>query len=163
MAPSTRYQNKSFDEFEEGWKTIHTAVHGIIDALRQDYPETTFFCIPHGRVLVELWRRFDNGKLPEVSELKSLDNPSIFKDNTGHGGEVVMTTGTLLWLATIYKADLAQYEWDPQTKTDLKALARRSPKPIPILHTRRPSSRVAPPGSRRLGSRVALIHCRTDT
>lgn len=125
MAPSMRYQNKSFDEFEEGWKTIHTAVHGIIDALRQDYPETTLFRIPQGRVLVELWRRFDNGNLPEVSELKSLDNPSIFKDNTGHGGEVVITTGTLLWLATIYKADLAQYEWDPQTKTDLKALAQK--------------------------------------
>ncbi len=125
MAPSTRCLNESFDEFEEGWKTIHTAVHGIIDALRQDYPEDTFFCIPQGRVLVELCRRFDNGKLPDVSQLKSLDNPSIFNDNTGHGGEVVMTTGILLWLATIYKADLAQYEWDPQTKTDLKAVAQK--------------------------------------
>jgi len=125
MAPSPRYQNKSFEEFEEGWKNTHATIHGMIDALRKDYPETTFFCIPQGQVLVELWRLFDKGQLPEVSQLKSRDNPSIFRDNIGHGGEVVIKTGTLLWLATIYKADLSQYEWDPQTKTDLKAVAQK--------------------------------------
>jgi hypothetical protein len=74
---------------------------------------------------VELWRLFDQGKLPEVAELKSRDNPSIFLDNTGHGDEVVIKTGTLLWLASIYKADLNEYDWDPQTETDLKALAQK--------------------------------------
>ena len=125
MAPSTRYEGRSFEEFEERWNFIDGAVHGIIDALRKDYPRTTFFCIPQGRIKVELWRLFDKGRLPDVAALKSADGPSIFRDNTGHGGEVVIKTGTLLWLAAIYGADLAQYEWDPQTETDLKALAQR--------------------------------------
>ena len=125
MAPSTRYANKSFQDFEEGWEHIDTTVHGLIEALRKDYPETTFFCIPQGQVLVELWRLFDKGQLPEVAQLKSRDESSIFRDNIGHGGEVVVKTGTLLWLATIYEVDLNQYEWDTQVKTDLKALAQK--------------------------------------
>ena len=44
-----------------------------IDALRKNYPKTTFFCIPQGQVLVELWRLFDKGQLPEVTKLKSRD------------------------------------------------------------------------------------------
>lgn len=125
MAPSSRYQDKSFKVFEVAWKNTHAKIHGLIDALRKDYPETTFFCIPQGQVKVELWRHFEQGKLPEVAELKSREKPSIFRDNTGHGGEVIIKTGTLLWLASIYDADLEQYEWDPETKTDLKALAQK--------------------------------------
>ena len=125
MAPSSRYQDKRFEEFEEAWENTHARIHGLIDTLRKDYTKTTFFCIPQGQVKVELWRLFNKGNLPEVAQLKSRDNPSIFRDNIGHGGEVVIKTGTLLWLATIYKTDLAQYEWDPQTKTDLKALAQK--------------------------------------
>ncbi len=125
MTPSPRYQDKNFKEFEEGWESIHAKIHSGIDDLRKAYPETTFFCIPQGQIKVELWRLFDEGKLPEVAELKSRDNPNIFRDNTGHGGQVVIKTGTLLWLASIYDADLSQYEWDPQTQTDLKALAQK--------------------------------------
>lgn len=125
MAPSTRYANKSFKEFEERSEQLHAHVHGLIDALRNDYPGTTFFCISQGKVLVELWRLFDKGQLPEVAKLKSRDESCIFRDNIGHGGEVPIKTGTLLWLATIYKVDLNQYEWDTQVKTDLKALAQK--------------------------------------
>jgi hypothetical protein len=125
MAPSTRYQNKSFKEFEEGWKKVHATVHGLIVALRKDYPGTTFFCIPQGKVLVELWRLFDKGQLPEVSKLKSRNESCIFRDNIGHGGKVPIKMGTLLWLATIYKVDLKQYKWDTMVKTDLKAMAQK--------------------------------------
>ncbi len=131
MAPSSRYQDKSFEEFEGAWKNTHARLHSGIDDLRKAYPETTFFCIPQGQIKVELWRLFDEGKLPEVTELKSRDNPSIFRDNTGHGGQVVIKTGTLLWLASIYQADLDEYDWDPQTKTDLKALAQKIAKDDP--------------------------------
>ena len=125
MAPSTRYQKKSFKEFEEGWETVHATVHGLIVALRKDYPGKTFFCIPQGKVLVELWRRFDKGQLPEVSKLMSRNESCIFRDNTGHGGKVPIKMGTLLWLATIYKVDLKQYKWDTMVKTDLKAMAQK--------------------------------------
>ena len=125
MAPCTRYQNKSFKEFEEGWKKVHAIVHGLIVALRKDYPGTTFFCIPQGKVFVELWRRFDKGQLPEVSKLMSRNESCIFRDATGHGGKVPITMGTLLWLTTIYKVDLKKYKWDTKVKTDLKAMAQK--------------------------------------
>lgn len=129
MTPWPRYKNRTFAEYEKAWKAFHTHIHGLIDQLREAYPDTTIFCIPQGQWMVELWRMFEQGNLPEVSVLLRPEGGGtdayLFRDTLGHGGRLPAELGALLWLAVIYDVNLAGYEWDTGCKTDLKALAQR--------------------------------------
>jgi len=128
QAPWGKYENRTLAQYEAESEEILNYVHGIIDQLRQAYPQTTFLCIPQGRWITGLWRLYEEGKLPEVSVLKrnnSADHgPWLFKDDLGHGGDVPVNTGALLWLATIYRVDLNKYQWQTNTQFDLKKLAQ---------------------------------------
>lgn len=134
QAPWATYQNKTFVQYEADSETVLTLIHQLIDELRRAYPQTTFLCIPQGRGMVGLWRLFDEGKLPEISSVKgnsrakgdkSADRaPCLFLDDLGHGGELPVEMGALLWLAVIYKVDLNQYQWQTNTRFDLKKLAQ---------------------------------------
>jgi len=134
QAPWAKYQNKTFAQYEADSERVLKQIHELIDELRRAYPQTTFLCIPQGRGMVALWRLHDEGKLPEVpvlkgkSEAKGKKNtdqePCLFLDELGHGGDLPVKMGALLWLATIYKVDLNKYQWQTNTKYDLKKLAQ---------------------------------------
>ena len=48
---------------------------------------------------------------------------SIFTDDKGHQGQIVIETGTLVWLASIYGDDLNSNEYVTGFETDLQGLA----------------------------------------
>jgi hypothetical protein len=127
MAPWTIKQDRPFAAYEEATRRSHARIHGLLDELRRAYPGTAFFCIPEGLWMVELWRRFDRGDLPEVTALeppeKERGATTLFADHFGHGGPLAVRNGVLLWLAAIYGVDLRSYDYDPGTKADLRALA----------------------------------------
>ena len=49
---------------------------------------------------------------------------SIFTDNKGHQGQIVIETGTLIWLNSIYNKDLTKLNYDTGFITDLHKIAR---------------------------------------
>lgn len=129
QAPWAFKKNKNLAEFEKETEKWHEAVHNIIDELRRAYPETRFFCIPQGRWMVELWKLFDAGKIPELTTLVAPRGgdrrAALFGDQLGHAGVLPLRTGALLWLAAIYNFDLDKYEGDVGTEADLKSLAQK--------------------------------------
>ncbi len=129
QAPWAFKKNKNLAEFEKETEKWHDAVHKIIDELRQNYPETRFTCIPQGRWMVELWRLFDAGKIPEltvfVAQRGGDRRGALFGDQLGHAGILPLRTGALLWLAVIYNFDLSRYAGEIGTAADLKSLAQK--------------------------------------
>ena len=48
---------------------------------------------------------------------------SIFTDDKGHQGQIVIETGTLIWLASIYGDDLSLNTYNTGFSTDLHSVA----------------------------------------
>ena len=128
QAPWARYQNRSRADYEAACARGLAAVQGIIEQLRAAYPQTSFRCIPQGRWMAGLWRLYDDGKLPEIKVIKRAQRtdpaPCLFMDNLGHGGDLPVRYGALLWLAAVYDLDPTKSDLKLATQADLKALAR---------------------------------------
>ncbi len=127
--PWPKYECKNIQQYEAEIEKCQAYIHQIIDQLRKAYPRTSFQCIPQGRWMLGLWKLLEEKKLPEVAVLMRSDNndkrPCLFLDPLGHGGDIPVKQGGLLWLAIVYKADLGKCPLQTGTKTDLKKLAKQ--------------------------------------
>lgn len=129
QAPWPIKNNITFSQYEASAAQTVELVHQLIDQLRIAYPDNKFICVPQSRWMTELWRLFDQNDLPELTEFVAA-NPqqsqnALFEDNFGHGGELALREGALLWLSTIYNIDLRNYAYDTGTVADLKGLAHQ--------------------------------------
>lgn len=150
QSPWAIYENKTLAQYTTDSEMALKQIHLIIDQLRKAYPGNTFLCIPQGRWMVGLWRLYAGGELPEVTMLKRA-NPNdkdscLFRDSLGHGGDIPVKMGALLWLATIYQVDLNQYQWKTNTRYDLKKLAQEIVRNDPYCGLASPDSKKALPG-----------------
>lgn len=127
MAPWPRYFGRSLEEYEAVWDEFHPVVDDIIDELREEFPETTIYCIPQGKWMIELWKLYEADKLKEVEVLarenRREDKTCLFTDSLGHGGRIPVQLGVLLWLTAIYDVDVREYELATGVETDLKQIA----------------------------------------
>jgi len=64
----------------------------------------------------------NNLLLDDISLFGSYDD-SIFRDTKGHQGEVVVTTGALIWLNALYGVQLRTNDFDTGFNTDLHTIA----------------------------------------
>ena len=104
--------------FNEGaWQTF-------IDSIRALYPNVDIFSIPYGKSAVELHLLQDANNLPDAPNLQGNASNSIFTDNLGHAGDILVDLGRLVWLNAIYDVDLANYSYGPSYNTDLHAVAK---------------------------------------
>ena len=128
--------DRELPEFLGYAEGIEESIHEILGQLRQKYPETDFGCVPQGRWMVGLWQLYDEGKLPELAsvmaERKKPGMDYLFRDYGGHGGELALKEGALIWLAAIYETDLEAYDYQPAAKADLKGLTRSILKEHPV-------------------------------
>lgn len=121
-----RYKGNTFVEEMKG--AHQRDFHGIIDRLREDYPENEIFCIGYGEGAVELKKLYHAGKLKAVDgQTKSKDKGTsgIFTDALGHPDKILVELGQLIWLGTIYDVDLDKYKYDHGFDIDLKEIAAK--------------------------------------
>ena len=64
----------------------------------------------------------DDLLLDDINFKRSREN-SIFTDEKGHQGDIVIETGGLIWLNSIYNIDLTSNDNDTGFNTDLHAIA----------------------------------------
>ena len=95
----------------------------LIDELRREFPSTTIFSIPTGRSAKELWRMHMDGLLEDDIVFSGPYEKALFTDQKGHQGEIIVITGTLMWLNGLYQVDLSEHEYDTGFATDLHAIA----------------------------------------
>ena len=113
----------SIQEFYDYY--INEVIHKeIVDELRLEFPSTKIFTIPTGWATKNLAQmNLDNELLDDISMVGSKST-SIFTDEKGHQGQIVIETGTMIWLNSIYDVDLSSFNYDTGFTTDLHAIAQ---------------------------------------
>ena len=113
----------SFQEFYDYY--INEVIHKeIVDELRLEFPSTKIFTIPTGWATKNLAQmNLDNELLDDIS-MVGPKSSSIFTDEKGHQGQIVIETGTMIWLNSIYNVDLSSFNYDTGFTTDLHAIAQ---------------------------------------
>ncbi len=105
---------------------VNDLVHdSIVDPLRIEFPSTNIFTIPTGWAAVNLNQMNQDGLLLDNISFMGPKPTSIFTDNKGHQGQIVIETGTLIWLNSIYNVDLSTNTYETGFNTDLHAVAKQ--------------------------------------
>ena len=95
----------------------------VIDQLREMYPSTVIFSIPTGWATFDLEGMYENDLLLDDISLFGSFESAIFTDAKGHQGEVVVITGALIWLNSIYGVHLRTNDFDTGFNKDLHTIA----------------------------------------
>jgi len=113
----------SIQEFYDYY--INEVIHKeIVDKLRLEFPSTKIFTIPTGWATKNLAQmNLDNELLDDIS-MVGPKSSSIFTDEKGHQGQIVIETGTMIWLNSIYNVDLSSFNYNTGFTTDLHAIAQ---------------------------------------
>ena len=95
----------------------------LIDSLRDEYPDTTIFAIPYGLSAGELYTRYADGELDDVTELVGSNGSGVFRDGFGHADHILEDLASLVWLQAIYGVDLATFDAGYDWTIDLNTIA----------------------------------------
>lgn len=129
QSPWAIKKENEFSEYEIETRKWHERIHELIAKLREKYPRIKINCLPQGIWMIELWKLYNEGKLPElkefVAENKKKSEHALFADEFGHGGTLAVKYGALLWLSEIYNLDLSKCAIETNTGADLKSLAKK--------------------------------------
>ena len=118
--------DNGFDSIQELYDHyINELIHKeIVDKLRLEFPSTKIFTIPTGWAAKNLAKmNLDNELFDDISMVGSKSS-SIFTDEKGHQGQIVIETGTMIWLNSIYNVDLSSFNYDTGFTTDLHDIAQ---------------------------------------
>jgi hypothetical protein len=108
------------------------AIEGVGDTLfktatelRKAYPKNHIFFINYGKVVSDLKGRYDADKLPDVTKLFGKGEAALFSDDTlGHGGPMILDVSAIVWLNTLYGADVGKLKFSAY-KSDVKEIVGR--------------------------------------
>ena len=118
--------DNSFNSIQEFYDYyINEVIHKeIVDKLRLEFPSTKIFTIPTGWATKNLAQmNLDNELLDDIS-MVGPKSSSIFTDEKGHQGQIVIETGTMIWLNSIYNVDLSSFNYNTGFTTDLHTIAQ---------------------------------------
>ena len=104
---------------------VNEIVHyTMVNSLRKEFPNIKIFTIPTGWAAINLAQMQLDNSLQDNISMFGQEETSIFTDYKGHQGQVVVETGTLIWLNCIYNVDLTQNEYKTGFVTDLHNIAK---------------------------------------
>ena len=99
----------------------------LSDDLRADYPGTEVFTFHHGALAYEMREMFEAGELEgDVERLQGPKATSLFTDEKGHAGQMLIDTGTLIWLHAVHGADPMTMPEFTQWEADIRQIAKDS-------------------------------------
>ena len=119
-----RAQEFGLDTVDELYNYFENSVHSIIiDQLRIEFPSTTIFTIPTGRVTQNIVDMYNDNSLLDDIDFFGTQSTSIFRDALGHQGNIALEGGGLVWLNSIYQINLEDFNYDTGFNTDLHQIA----------------------------------------
>lgn len=103
---------------------VKTIIHKtVVDPLRAEFPNTPIFTIPTGWAATHLLEMKENGLLLDSVDFSGPTASSLFTDTKGHQGQIIVETGTLMWMKGIYNVGLNSSTYQTGFKTDLYGIA----------------------------------------
>ena len=122
---NTFASDNGFDSIQEFYDYyINEMVHKeIVDELRKEFPSTKIFTIPTGWAAKNLAQmNLDNELLDDIT-MFGPKSTSIFTDEKGHQGQIVIEAGSMIWLSSIYQINLEDFNYDTGFNTNLHQIA----------------------------------------
>ena len=122
---NTFASDNGFDSIQEFYDYyINEMVHKeIVNELRKEFPSTKIFTIPTGWAAKNLAQmNLDNELLDDIT-MFGPKSTSIFTDEKGHQGQIVIEAGSMIWLSSIYQINLEDFDYDTGFNTDLHQIA----------------------------------------
>jgi len=105
---------------------VNDIVHSeMVDLLRTEFPSTKIFTIPTGWASINLDQMNKNNELLDDISRFGPKATSLFVDSLGHQGDIIIETGSLIWLNSIYSVDLSNYDYDTGFITNLNEIAKK--------------------------------------
>lgn len=92
--------------------------------LSSDFNNADVFTFYHGEAMYELRHMYEEGNLSDVSQLMGSSENSLFTDQKGHAGQIVIDTGTLLWMAAIHNIEPNSFPEFDDWETDIRIVAQ---------------------------------------
>ena len=114
---ANEYRNGS-DEAYESWKSLASN-------LSADYPGADVFTFHHGAVSYELREMFEAGELEgDIEEMTGPKATSIYTDYKGHAGDMMIDTGTLIWLHAVHGVEPSRMPESNDYNADIRVIAQ---------------------------------------
>ena len=96
----------------------------LVNNLRVEFSANDIFSIPTGQATFTLYQlQKDSLLLDSISYRGNREN-SLFTDEKGHQGDIIINTGALMWLESIYSVDLDENDYETGFNTDLHSIAQ---------------------------------------
>lgn len=120
-------QDHGFNSIQEVYHYfVNDIVHdSIVDPLRAEFPSTQIFTIPTGWASFELAQMKQDDELLDEITYFGPKATALFTDEKGHQGQIIIETGTLLWLSSIYDVDLSTNNYETGFNTNLHEIAKQ--------------------------------------
>lgn len=94
--------------------------------LSAEFPNNDIFTFHHGALAYELREMFENGELEgDIEQLQGPKQTSVFTDAKGHAGQIMIDTGTLIWLHAVHGVEPLDMPEFTQWDTDIRVIADR--------------------------------------
>lgn len=95
--------------------------------LSADYPGTEVFTFHHGALAYEMREMFESGDLEgDTERLQGPRATSLFTDEKGHAGDILIDTGTLIWLHAVHGINPMTMPEFTQWDVDIRQIAKDS-------------------------------------
>ena len=122
-----RAQDYGFTTIQELYTFfVNDIVHdSMVTQLRAECPSTKIFTIPTGWAAIDLAQMLDDNLLLDNVNFSGAASNSLFTDTKGHQGDIVVETGGLVWLSSLYGIDLNTFDYQTGFNTDLHAVAKQ--------------------------------------
>lgn len=118
------YENAS--EYKDGSESLYDSWVQLASKLSSDYPDANIFTFNHGAVAYELRDMFETGQLDDdLDQLTGPKETSVFTDEKGHAGQIMIDTGTLIWLHAVHGVEPLDTPEFTQWETDIRIIADR--------------------------------------
>ena len=112
-------------EYRNGSDTAYGAWKNLASNLSEDYPGADVFTFHHGEVAYDLRDMFEAGELDgDIEKLNGAKDKSIFTDYKGHAGQIMIDTGTLVWLHAVHGVDPMTIPEFTQWEVDIRQIAK---------------------------------------
>ena len=117
-----QYENAS--EHKDGTEFLYDSWVRLASNLSADYPDADVFTFHHGAAAYELRDMFETDQLEDdVNQLTGPKATSVFTDEKGHAGQILIDTGTLIWLHAVHGVEPLDVAEFPQWSTDIRVIA----------------------------------------
>ena len=92
--------------------------------LSSEFPNNEIFTFHHGAVAYELREMFEAGELEgDIEQLQGPKQTSVFTDAKGHAGQIMIDTGTLIWLHAVHGFEPLDMPEFTQWNTDIRVIS----------------------------------------